>query len=105
MRRKLPRSSRKMMRRRRKQTLQTLDLSVETRKQISGFVQLALAAVTFLVIQGKAGIMGEGVFNVLTFFFGQASMQLKIVWQRHRPCLVSSTFKRSAQPLSRVSKV
>src|SRR3989344_677062 len=77
-RRKLPRSSRKMMRRRRKQTLQTLDLSVETRKQISGFVQLALAAVTFLVIQGKAGIMGEGVFNVLTFFFGQASMLLPI---------------------------
>ena len=66
------------MRRRRKQTLQTLDLSVETRKQISGFVQLALAAVTFLVIQGKAGIMGEGVFNVLTFFFGQASMLLPI---------------------------
>ncbi len=72
------RSARRVLRRRRK-TPEALKLSAETRRQISGFVQLALAAVTFLIIQGNAGIMGEGIMNVLTFFFGSASMLLPIV--------------------------
>ena len=67
-----------MMRRRRKDTLESLELSVETRRYISGFVQLALAAVCFLIIQGNAGIMGEGVMNALRFFFGGASILLPI---------------------------
>ncbi len=41
---------------------------------MSGYVQLALAVILFLVLQGKAGMVGEGVSEVLTFFFGSAGV-------------------------------
>ena len=64
---------------RRKQAVEQLSLSDGTRRQISGFVQLTLAVIAFLVISGKAGMMGEGVNTVLTFFFGGASILFPIV--------------------------
>jgi len=58
--------------------MQSLELSAETRRHLSGYVQLTLAAVSFLVIQGNAGIMGEGAMNMLRFFFGSASLLLPV---------------------------
>lgn len=41
-------------------------------------MQLTLAAVSFLIIQGNAGIMGDGAMNMLRFFFGSASLLLPV---------------------------
>lgn len=76
------RSSRRKPKKRiscRKQAADKLSLSDGTRRQISGFVQITLAVIAFLVISGRAGMMGEGVNTVLTFFFGSASILLPIV--------------------------
>ncbi len=77
--RRSPRRKPKRKVSRRKQAAERLSLSDGTRRQISGFVQLTLAVIAFLVISGKAGMMGEGVNTVLTFFFGSASILLPIV--------------------------
>lgn len=60
--------------RKRQKTLEALELKSETRRQISGYVQIALAVIFFLVIEGQAGIAGEAVSRVVTFFFGRASI-------------------------------
>ena len=70
-------TSRKAVKRRQK-TLESLELRAETRRQISGYVQITLAIVFFLVIGGKAGIAGGAVNNVLKFFFGSAAVMFPV---------------------------
>lgn len=53
---------------------------METRRQISGFVQMALAVIFFLVIEGQAGIAGEAVNELITFFFGGAGILLPLAF-------------------------
>ena len=71
-------SSRTSSVRKRQKTLEALELKAETRRQISGYVQIALAVIFFLVIDGRAGIAGEAVSEIVTFFFGQASILLPL---------------------------
>jgi S-DNA-T family DNA segregation ATPase FtsK/SpoIIIE len=58
--------------------LGALELKEETRTQISGYLHLMLAAILFLVLQGKAGMVGEGIGDILRFFFGSAGVVLPI---------------------------
>jgi len=63
-----------MQRTRRPGRLEKLGLKDETKRQMSAYVQLALAIILFLVLEGQAGMVGEGVSNILTFFFGSAGI-------------------------------
>jgi S-DNA-T family DNA segregation ATPase FtsK/SpoIIIE len=67
------RTSRAVAKKRQK-TIEALELKVETRRQISGYIQIALAVVFYLVILGNAGIAGAAVHDLITFFFGRASV-------------------------------
>ncbi len=45
-------------------------LHASTKRTISGIVQIAAGILLFLALQEEAGIVGERVGNVITFFFG-----------------------------------
>src|SRR3989344_1833540 len=62
------------LRRARPGRLEKLGLKDETKRQMSAYVQLALAIILFLVLEGQAGMVGEGVGSILTFFFGSAGI-------------------------------
>jgi S-DNA-T family DNA segregation ATPase FtsK/SpoIIIE len=47
-----------------------IELSPETKRMISGIVQISGAILLFLVLQDNAGSFGETMHNVLKFFFG-----------------------------------
>lgn len=51
-----------------------LELQPETKRTISGIVQMSGAIFLFLVLQNEAGRVGEALHNVLTFFFGSWGM-------------------------------
>jgi DNA segregation ATPase FtsK/SpoIIIE, S-DNA-T family len=56
--------------------LESLELKDETRRHISGFVQIALSVLFFLVLQGAAGMAGEVIGKALAFFFGSGAIVL-----------------------------
>ncbi|MBT3835558.1 hypothetical protein HOF56_04930 [Candidatus Peribacteria bacterium] len=56
--------------------LESLELKDETRRHISGFVQIALSVLFFLVLQGAAGMAGEAIGKVLAFLFGSGAIVL-----------------------------
>jgi DNA segregation ATPase FtsK/SpoIIIE, S-DNA-T family len=71
----MPRKRRKKATRRTKSaTIPAIKLEPETKRVISGIVQIAGAILLFLVLQGNAGLAGENVHNILTFFFGSWGM-------------------------------
>ncbi len=45
-----------------------------TRSAISGIVQVCAAVLLFLALQEQAGVVGDGVQNILKFFFGKYGM-------------------------------
>lgn len=51
-----------------------IELSPETRRMISGIVQISGAILLFLVLQDNAGTLGEKMHDVLRFFFGAWGM-------------------------------
>jgi S-DNA-T family DNA segregation ATPase FtsK/SpoIIIE len=51
-----------------------LALKEETKRHISAYVQIALSIILFLVLQGRAGMVGEAIETVLRFFFGSAGI-------------------------------
>ena len=54
-------------------------LSEQTRRQISGIVQLCAGVLLFLVLQNQAGIAGASVQKLLAFFFGRYGMVFPIL--------------------------
>lgn len=62
------RRTRRRYTRRKKEPL--FDLAPETKRLISGTVQLTLGVLLLLVLHNKAGLMGETFNTMLTFFFG-----------------------------------
>ncbi len=51
-----------------------LGLSPETKRTLSGIIQVSGAILLFLVLQDNAGTLGENMHNVLQFFFGRWGM-------------------------------
>jgi DNA segregation ATPase FtsK/SpoIIIE, S-DNA-T family len=51
-----------------------IELSPESRRMISGIVQITGAILLFLVLQDNAGVLGERMHDVLRFFFGSWGM-------------------------------
>jgi DNA segregation ATPase FtsK/SpoIIIE, S-DNA-T family len=73
----MPRKRRKKRSTRRKaaeEAVLDLDLSPETKRLISGLVQISGAILLFLVLQDNAGTLGERMHDVLRFFFGAWGM-------------------------------
>ena len=60
--------------RRSSRSLDKLELKDETKRHMSGYVQIAAAVILFLVLQGRAGMVGEMIGSALTFFFGAAGI-------------------------------
>jgi len=52
----------------------TIELSPETKRTISGIIQISGAILLFLVLQDNAGSLGVSMHNVLKFFFGTWGM-------------------------------
>ncbi len=50
-----------------------LDLDPSTRRGISGAVQIAAGILLVLVLSGEAGLFGDALGKILTFFFGKYS--------------------------------
>ncbi len=73
----MPRKRRKKRSARRKaaeEAVLDLGLSPETKRLISGLVQISGAILLFLVLQDNAGTLGERMHDVLRFFFGSWGM-------------------------------
>lgn len=71
----MPRKKRKKKARRAKTAEQLeLELSPETKRTISGIIQISGAILLFLVLQDNAGTLGESIHDVLRFFFGTWGM-------------------------------
>lgn len=72
----MPRKRRKRAARTRTKTAESVDfeLSAETKRTISGIIQISGAILLFLVLQDNAGRLGETMHNVLRFFFGSWGM-------------------------------
>lgn len=74
----MPRKRRKKRSSRRRKAAETesavIELSPETRRMISGIVQISGAILLFLVLQDNAGTLGEKMHEVLRFFFGSWGM-------------------------------
>lgn len=69
----MPRKRRKKASRTRKKAAEPvvdLELSPETKRTISGLIQISGAILLFLVLQDNAGTLGESVHSILKFFFG-----------------------------------
>jgi S-DNA-T family DNA segregation ATPase FtsK/SpoIIIE len=49
-------------------------LQDSTRSAISGTIQVCVAVLLFLALQKQAGVVGDGVQKILTFFFGKYGM-------------------------------
>lgn len=56
----------------------SLELGPQTKRSVSAYVQLAAALILFLVLQGRAGMLGEGVNSILTLLFGSAGIVFPI---------------------------
>ncbi|MBI3331704.1 DNA translocase FtsK 4TM domain-containing protein [Candidatus Peregrinibacteria bacterium] len=75
----MPRHRRKTTRRRAKKSEPLLELKSSTRTIINGTIQICLAVLFFLVIKGRAGIVGNSINQFLTFFFGSWKLIFPIV--------------------------
>ena len=51
-----------------------IELSAESKRMISGIMQISGAILLFLVLQDNAGTLGERIHEVLRFFFGRWGM-------------------------------
>jgi hypothetical protein len=67
----MPRPRKKVKRRSKKKAQSSLDLRDSTRSAISGTVQVCLGILFFLVLQNKAGSVGNAVNELIVFFFGR----------------------------------
>lgn len=55
-------------------TTPAMEISPETKRMISGIVQISGAILLFLVLQDNAGSLGATMHNILRFFFGSWGM-------------------------------
>lgn len=71
----MPRIRRKVKRSaKRKKKDPALELQDSTKSAISGTVQVCVSILLFLALKDQAGVVGDGVQRVLTFFFGVYGM-------------------------------
>ncbi len=67
----MPKKKRRHTRRKsRKSSAPMLDIKDSTRRHLSGIVQIAFGAIIFLALRNEAGMAGNAVSTVLTFFMG-----------------------------------
>ncbi len=70
----MPRIRRKVKRAARRKKAAAIQLQDSTRSAISGTVQVCVSVLLFLALQKQAGVVGDAVQGILSFFFGKYGM-------------------------------